>query len=100
MTRPWPDPDPPRSYRRHPRHEVIEGEVVDAPLVLAAGPAVPVRLCCDTHPAWMNCGIDQPACVTYNAPGDDVDDRTWTQRATTFRVVDRRRLSYPRDVSP
>ncbi len=73
------------------RHEVIDGELVDAPRVIGAAPAPPVDIVCAQHPAWMGCGLALPGCVQYAVPAEQPDKRTWTERATTFRVVDRRR---------
>ncbi len=81
----------------HDGHEVIDGELVDAPRVLADRPATAVVLRCDTHPAWQRCELALPKCVPYQTPPEPPDTRTWPERLTTFRVVDRRRLSYPKE---
>lgn len=83
------------AWSSHPRKgQVIDGEVVDAPRVLAdvpAGPPPAVR--CAQHPDWMRCETSWRDCVQYNQPAEEPDERTWTERRTTFRVVDRRRAS-------
>lgn len=76
---------------RHDGHEVIEGELVDAPRVLDVGPARPVDIVCAQHPRWMACELALPGCIQHAVPAAEPDTRTWTERATTFRVVDRRR---------
>jgi hypothetical protein len=76
---------------RYDGHEVIDGELVDAPRVLAGEPARPVDIVCATHPAWLACELALPTCVQHAVPAVEPDTRTWTERATTFRVVDRRR---------
>lgn len=73
------------------RFEVIEGEIVDAPHVLESAPARATQLVCGTHPAWMGCGMTGRRCVQFSVPVDEPDERTWAERATTFRVVDQRR---------
>ncbi len=81
----------------HDGHEVIDGELVVAPRALHDRPAVEVELRCDTHPAWQRCELALPKCVPYQTPAEPPDTRTWPERLTTFRVVDRRRLSYPKE---
>lgn len=72
-------------------NRVIDGEIVDAPRVLAAAPDRPVDLVCARHHRSVDCGLARPDCIQYAAPVDEPDDRTWTERMTTYRVVDRRR---------
>lgn len=78
----------------HERREVIDGELVDAPRALADIPARPVEIRCATHPAWLGCGLTWADCVQHAVPVEEPDTRTWTERARTFRVVDRRRARY------
>lgn len=73
-------------------HPVIDGELVDAPRVLAAEPAgPPPQLRCARHPAWLRCDLSWDGCVQHSVPADIPDERTWEQRRNTYRVVDRRR---------
>lgn len=74
----------------------FDGEVVAAPRVLGDRPTGQrtVHLACDTHPAWMGCGLDRPDCVGFMATTEAVD--FMTDDKVVFRVRDRRRLSYPR----
>jgi len=78
-----------------PPHKVIDGEVVAAPHVLSDKPPDNrmVQIRCDTHPEWMDCGLDRPDCIGYatSCEGFSLDSDV-----VTFRIRDRRRLSYPR----
>lgn len=71
-------------------HEVIEGELGDAPRALATAPAVQALVVCTVH-GTDRCGFTEPGCVQVNVQPELPDERTWTERLTTFRVVDRRR---------
>ncbi|MER7002222.1 hypothetical protein ABT297_04125 [Dactylosporangium sp. NPDC000555] len=74
------------------RHQVIDGELVDAPRALKAD-ARQVHfgeLSCATHPQWLGCQLQRTGCIQYIRLSER-DERTWTQRLTTFRVVDHRR---------
>lgn len=65
----------------------IDGEVVSS-RAISDRPAARVALACDTHPAWMGCGQERPGCVPYMVSPEPESEG--------FKVVDRRRLSYPR----
>ncbi len=79
---------PPPWVDERPNPKVIDGEVVDAPRVLSDKPATAQALRCDTHPEWLDCGLDRPDCVPFIAATEPVDG--------PHRFRDRRRLSYPR----
>lgn len=72
-------------------HKVIEGELVDAPRALTAEPAGEQLLVDCVEHGSDRCGFTGPGCVQVNRRPDPPDERTWTERLTTFRVVDRRR---------
>lgn len=82
-----------RLFRRYDGR-CIDGEVVDAPRVLAAEPAGRQQvLVCTRH--GNDCDLHQPGCVQHMVAPDPPDERTWTDRLTDIRVVDRRRIRPP-----
>lgn len=71
--------------------DVIDGELVGPPRVLDVAPAARMDIVCGRHPRWLDCGLRLPTCVQYAVTEEEPDRRTWTERLTTFRVIDRRR---------
>ncbi len=70
----------------------IDDEVVSS-RAISDRPGARVDLACDTHPAWLDCGLGRPDCVGYMVTVDPPD---YSSDVVTFRFRDRRRLSYPR----
>ncbi len=70
--------------------EVVDGEVVDAPRALPAEVEPAPRIVCVTHRG--DCDLRRAGCVQQMTDPERPDTRTWAERASTFRVVDHRRV--------
>lgn len=72
--------------------KTIDGEVLDSrALPTTPHEQRPTTLTCATHPAWLDCHLQQPGCVQHFLDEPPPDGRAWTEKLTTWTITDRRR---------